>query len=251
MIDHLCRWLTRTSVVLVSALAFIGVTSAHDPSAGSIFDVYVTFPVMLGFSATVGSLGGAINLVIPPETVRRNLGNSRFIGTFGIALVALAVLLVYPLLRSQPLLSIGGILVGGAIVLAVSLSTNNRPAAVEANIAFGVLTIHHALEGAALAAAFVTGSKIGLAAGLILTLHTIVETAIISSMYTAVGQYSRGLLAIGIMQVGYIGAALGATVLAISTTSLGNLMPAVASGVLMYIGLRHMSSIVPVIPNLH
>lgn len=251
MIDYLARSLIRTSAALAFALVFIGVASAHDPSTGSIFGASVTFPVVLGFSATFGSLGGAINLVIQPETVRRNLGDSRFIGTFGIALVALAAVLVYSLLRSQPLLSIGGILVGGAIVLAVSLFTNDRPAAVEANVTFGVFTIHHALEGVALAAAFATGSEIGLAAGLILTLHTIVETAIISSMYTAVGQFSRGLLAIGIMQVVYIGAALGATVLAISTPPLGHLMPAVASGVLAYTGLRHMSSIFPGVPNFH
>ena len=177
--------------------------------------------------------------------------DSWFVGVVGLALVSLAVVLVYPGLRARPLVSVGGILIGGIAGLALSVSIDNRPIAAEASVAFGVLAIHHVLEGVALAATYTAGSRIGLVAAAILTLHTIAETAVIGGVYSAANRIRRGLLAIAVMQVGYVGAAVGALTMTVSISSAESIVPAITSGVLLYIGVRHASMITPGVSDFH
>jgi zinc transporter ZupT len=233
-------------VVGVSAMA-----SAHGASTATVFGVSVSFSVVLGASATIGSLGGVAALAFRSRETDPWFGDSWCIGVVGLALVSLAVLLAYPGLRARPLVSVGGILIGGIAGLALSASIDNQSIVAEANVAFGVLAIHHVLEGVALAATYATGSRIGLVAAAILTLHTIVETAVVGGVYTAADRVSRGLLAILVMQVGYVGAAVGALTMTVSISSTEGIVPAITSGVLLYIGVRHASMITPGVPDFH
>jgi len=121
----------------------------------------------------------------------------------------------------------------------------------EANAAFGVLAIHHGLEGVTLAATYMAGSRIGLATAAILTLHAIAETAVVGGMYIVANRVERGLLAVVAMQICYVGAALGALTLTVSVSSVASIVPAIASGVLLYIGVCHASTIAPGIPSFH
>jgi len=254
--NYLVRYLTpqprvRNLLAPVGIISMGGMASAHGPSTASVFGVTVSFFLVIGISVTIGSLGGVVALAFRSRETRPWFSESWFIGVVGLALMLLAVLLAYPGLHARPLLSVSGILVGGIVGLALSALIDNRPIVAEASVAFGALAIHHVLEGVALAATYATGSRIGLAAAAILTIHTIVETAVIGGVYSAANRVRRGLLAIAVMQVGYVGAAVGALTMAVSIPSTESIVPAIASGVLLYVGVCHVSLITPVVPDFH
>lgn len=175
------------------------VVSAHGSSVQSIFGITVTFPTVLGLSATIGSLGALTTSASGPRLLHRGFRHPRVTNGIGFALVAIAVALVYPTVRTRPVSPIVGILVGGTLAVIASQVTGDRIALAEANTAFGVLAVHHALEGVALAAAFAAGANASLAAAVVLTLHTIAETAVVGGLYTVAGQRRRGLIAIAVM----------------------------------------------------
>jgi zinc transporter ZupT len=210
---------------------------AHLPSTGAI--IGLRFSVVVVASAVIGALGGVAVVASQAHGLHKWLTDRRFSQVLGGGLCGLAILILLPLAPSRPVLSGGSVVLGGvsAVLLPGHTDDNVRPLA--ATSAAGALTAHQFIEGVLLAAAYLAGGVVGVIAAVVLTLHTIAETAAVGGVYVVAGQYKRGVVAVVVMQAVYVGAA---SVAFISTQSISplaeHITTALVAGVLLVVGLH-------------
>lgn len=228
------RWL-RAVILFVG---FVGVTSghvrAHLPSPGVTWGA-VAFPVALGVSAGLGALGGLI--VAAGWSQNHELSIDQPSKILGMALVVIGLLLLVPIVSTRPIVSVGGLVFGGVAGTVLPGHQTSDPEVVPTTATFGALAVHRVIEGAALATAYGTGALVGTVTAGILTLHMFLETAIVAGLYREANHPTRGVVAILLMQTGFVLAASTVLVTAIAVTSVARItVTAAVAGLLLFLG---------------
>lgn len=101
----------------------------------------------------------------------------------------------------------------------------------------GALAVHRLVEGAALGTAYGAGARIGTVAAGILTLHMLLETAIIAGLYRAVNHPTGAVMAVLLVQAGFVLAASSVLVTTIALPPVARLpVTAVVAGLLLVRG---------------
>lgn len=227
---------------LISGRGLSTVASAHIPSTGET--VGLRFPVVVAASAVIGAVGGFAVVASHSRGVDDWVGDRRLVGGLGLILSGLAVIILLPIAPSQPLLSGGCVVFGGVVAVMLPVHTDShhtdghvRPS--KATSTAGALTAHQFLEGLILAAGYVAGGAVGVIAAIVLTVHTVAETAAVGGAYVLAGQHKRGVAAVVAMQAVYVVAASVAftTTLSISPFT-EHLITAVVAGVLLVVGIH-------------
>ena len=207
--------------------------------------MHVSFPVVLGGSAIIGTLGG-VAVMHQSEWLGCWLPGRRFAAVVGTALIGLATLILIPLVTTQPGFALLSMVFGG--LLAIGLPGHGETASTSATttVIASALTMHQLLEGAVLATAYITGGAVGVLAAMIITAHTVAETAILGGVYTTANRRKRGFVAILIMQVSYVIAAVVAIATVISVPPLVmNAVSAVVAGALLRVGMHECRHALP------
>lgn len=230
-------WTCLVIAILGGGYGLSTVVSAHIPSTGD--SVGLRFSVVVAASAVIGSLGGVAVVASHSRGLADWFGNQRFAGVLGLLLSGLAVVILLPIVPSQPVLSGGCVILGGGVAVLLPAHTHGhmRPAA--ATSAAGALTAHQFLEGLILAAGYIAGGVVGVVAAIVLTLHTVVETAMVGGAYVAARQHKQGIAAVVIMQTVYVVAAGIAFTVTVSISPFAeHLIAAVVAGVLLVVGVH-------------
>lgn len=236
------RWLHRLCSCLLlitlsgSRLLSTG-ASAHIPSTETI--VGLRFSVVVVASAVIGAFGGVAVIVSQSWRMNEWLTDRRFAGALGIALCGLAVVILLPIAFSRPVLSGGSVVLGGLGAALLPGHTDDHLGALTATSTAGALTAHQFIEGVLLAAAYLAGGVVGVIAAVVLTLHTVAETAAVGGAYIVAGSHKQGITAVVIMQTVYV---VAAGVAFTTTQSIAPLtehvITAVVAGVLFIVGLH-------------
>ncbi|WP_237713463.1 hypothetical protein [Halococcus hamelinensis] len=217
--------------------------TAHVPSTGAT--VGFRFPVLVVGSALVGSLGGVGVILARVRRPPSRFGGRGFSGALGVGLSLVGVLVLLPLGPSKPGLAL---LAGASGVLgAIGLSRRTRvddDRAVALSTT-GALTLHQFVEGTALAGAYIAGGVVGVTAAVLLTLHTVAETAVVAGTHVSAADTSGAVVAVGLMQTVYVVAA-GVTFAVAWSIPLfvQDLAAAGAAAVLLAVGVRECWSVV-------
>lgn len=239
------RWGIRvgaSSLVGVAALGAIPFLAAgHVPSTEAT--VGFRFPILVLGSALVGSLGGVGVVVARARHPSDRFGGKGFSGALGVGLTLVGVLVLLPLGSSKPGLTLlaGAMGVVGAIGLSRQVRADDRTVALSTT---GALTLHQFVEGMALAGAYIAGGVVGVTAAVLLTLHTVAETAVVAGTHVSAADTSGAVVAVGLMQTVYVVAA-GVTFAVAWSIPLfvQDLAAAGAAAVLLAVGLRECWSV--------
>jgi zinc transporter ZupT len=230
-------WIRLLLVVVGSSSVLPTIASAHIPSTGAI--VGLRFSVVVVASAVIGALGGIAVIAFHARRLHEWLTDRRFAQALGIGLCGLAVVILLPLASSRPFLSGGSVILGGVGAVLLPGHTADHANPLTATSAAGALTAHQFIEGVLLAAAYLAGGVVGVIAAVVLTLHTIAETAAVGGAYVLVGRHRRGVAAVVVMQAVYVGAA---GIAFMSTQSISPLaehvITALVAGVLLVVGIH-------------
>lgn len=223
--------------VLSGGYVFSTVASAHVPSTGET--VGLRFSVVVVASAVIGALGGVAIVAAHSRGVDEWVGKQRFTGVFGVIFSGLAVLILLPIVPSQPFLSGGCVVLGGVVAVLLPVHTNGHVSPVAATSAAGALTAHQFIEGLILAGGYIAGGVVGIIAAIVLTVHTIAETAAVGGAYVSAGQHKRGIAAVVVMQTVYVVAAVVAFTATVSISPFTeHITAAVVAGVLLVVGVH-------------
>ena len=218
-----------------SALLSTGV-SAHLPPTEAI--VGLRFSVVVVASAGIGALGGLAVVVSQSWALHEWLTDRHFAGVLGIVLCGLAAMTLLSIAPSRPMLSGGSVVLGG-VGAALLPAHDDHLGPLAATSLTGALTAHQCIEGVLLAAAYLAGGVVGVLAAVVLTLHTIAETAAVGGAYVIAGQHKQGVIAVGVMQAVYVAAAGVAFTTTQSIAPLTeHIITAVIAGVLFVIGIH-------------
>ncbi|WP_410766152.1 hypothetical protein [Haloferax sp. DFSO60] len=220
------RW--RGRGLTLAALVWLSVSPVRAHEFGSNESTVVPLAVVLFLSVGVATVGGVWALLgstrfttLTPETRRR------LTTTFGVVLVGLGVSLFLPIAVADPVVGVVGVVVGGVAGRWLPHSHATGKGSVRrASAVSGALTMHRVIEGVALAAVYAADQALGVVAVLLLTLHTTVETVAVGVEYGSVGQRTQGVVAILLMQAGFV---LSAVVALLAAGSL----PAVVRGLVL------------------
>ena len=215
-----------------------GTASAHGGTAGSGVP---TLGVVVG-SALVGTVSGLGAVVVETRRVMAVVSNRRFTAALGIGLTVLGLSFVAPLAGDAPAAALAG--VGGGVAVASWVPHRHVRSVTVGHDGFvlgvvGAIGLHRLFEGVVLAAGFLAGSTVGLVTAVVVTLHAAGETVAVATVLTLDGRPRLAVLAVLAVQTGFVLAAAGATLTAVSVPLLlRSLVVTVAAGVLIYFGVH-------------
>jgi zinc transporter ZupT len=230
-------WICFLLIVLSSSRLLSTGASAHLPTTEAI--VGLRFSVVVVASASIGALGGVTVVASQSWRLHEWFTDRRFAGALGIVLCGLAVMILLPIASTRPLLSGGSVVLGGVGATLLPGHTDDHLGPLAATSLTGALTAHQVIEGVLLAAAYLAGSVVGVLAAVVLTLHTIAETATVGGAYVVAGQHKQGVIAVVVMQAVYVAAASVAFMTTRSIAPLTeHIIAAVVAGVLLVVGIH-------------
>lgn len=212
------------------SVGVLGHVSTDSPIMG------VTFPAVVVGSAVIGTSGG---LAVVAYHVRQGFEerSNRWISiAVGGLLSVLALFSLLPIATERPVLSGGSVVIGGTV--AVLLPHDTRRGATAASAALA-LTSHQLLEGMVLAAAYIAGGTVGVLTAVVLTVHTVAETAAVGGSHAVIDRPFRGVGAVVLMQGVYVVAAAGAYAWAVTVPpSTEQFVTALVGTVLLIAGIH-------------
>lgn len=204
----------------------------------------VPFVVVLALSVGVGTVGGLLALRYAIWTERfREATQQRLAVALGLVLLLLGLSVLLPSAATRPVTA----LLGGTLGCVVGWALLVRPhrgveATVDrATVVSGALVVHRLVEGVALAAVYVAGGTLGVAAVVLLTAHGTLESVALGVEFGTAGRWRGGVRALAAIQLSYVAAALLAMSATTSLTTLTQgLVVAAAAGVLLVVGGREL-----------
>ncbi len=219
---------------LIGVILVVPINVGAHVSTGDV--VGLKFPVVVFGSATIGACGG-FAVIFYHSYVNRI--KTHVAGSVGILLIGISLLVLLPMMTSQPILSGLSVVVGGSIAMLLPVHDDTHVTPTEATSTAVALTLHQLMEGVVLAAAYVAGGVVGLIAALFLTAHTVVETAAVGTAYVVAGQYKRGGIAVVFMQTVYVIAAVIAFRSALAVPPAAeHITTAIVGSVLLIVGIH-------------
>lgn len=225
-----------TAVPVVSLIP--SVLQAHVPSGHAHSQLGVSFPLVLVISSVMGALGASAILFAWPREFSLRWGH-RMNTLMGLVLIVLAAWFVYPTVLSSPFVTAGGVFLGAIVGSILPRSHSHDPVGHLPDVTFGSVLVHRMIEGVSLAAAALSGTVIGWIAVVIITVHSIAETGVVSVFYATIGRRRRALLAVLLVQTGYALAAIVSLQVALDIMEAWKIgLMGVLAGVLFLVGGR-------------
>jgi hypothetical protein len=184
--------------VLVVLCLCVSTASAHEYPASSAGGVVSVWGVVL-FAVGLSLLGG---FAVAQYVSER--GRAVLVRAVGGLLVVLGGSTVAVALTERAV--VGGVAAVVGVGFALAVAHRHRLGGC-ADATFGAVLIHRVLEGALLATAATTGLAFGLVGAVVFAGHAAAETCAVGGLY-ATDTRERALLAIGLVQVAFVGGAL-------------------------------------------
>lgn len=171
---HIRRRSFRALVLLMSFVDLVPFpVSAHEAShVGDGVWRHVSFPVVLGCSAIIRTLGG-VAVVYQSEWLGHWLPGRRFAAVVGAALIGLATRILIPLVTTQPGFALLSMFLGGLLAIVLPAHGETAGTSATTTVTASVLIIRQFLEGIVLATAYIAGGALGILAAIIITSHTV------------------------------------------------------------------------------
>jgi zinc transporter ZupT len=233
MSRHVLSYVGTTALVGSLSLALAGVAGGHGEGTQVAGGVAVDPTSVVVGTAAVCLLGGIATVYWWPPIFEGSVPTHSLLGGL---LVVLGGSVVLPALVARPAPALVGVLAAGLLVRGVqgrSADTRHR----RADVAASAVLSHRVLEGLLVAGIYAADSAVGLVGALVLTGHALVETVVVGRAY-AETSVVRALLAVFLLQVGYVAGASGGTYLAMHVPPvLSETLVALTGGVLVGVGL--------------
>lgn len=216
------------SIAALASTLLVGTVAAHDEPA-TVADGTLSVGGVVVLAVGLSLLGG----VAVARYVSAS-GRETLVRAVGVLLVVLGGSAVAVSLTERTVVASVGAILGVAVAVGVA---RRRRLGGCADATFGAVLIHRVLEGALLATATTTGLAFGLVGAVVFAGHAAAETCAVGGLYAADAR-RRALLAVGVIQVVFVGGALvGGMVLSAVPPPVRVFLFGLVGGVLLAVGV--------------